>query len=237
MLITLRLSCKACIYRFIQAEQEEHLLIFSAPASTARVVMDKVPNNFRELSLWHKALKCHLISNAAIPLQRQLKSCKHTACPSWLNRSLTTRRISSTGTGSCLFSGKGTIFHKSPQIWRSSGGIYRKQITGNAACPNANSTSLLTSHARSFTCSKSPSWICLWLLQITCLHHIKTKLQRVPLPPLFYTEKYTLCYTSVWNSFLARGTAPHSRSSGIWPEKCTAASYYSHTVPRPTELW
>lgn len=67
MLITLRLSCKACIDRFIQAEREEHLPIFCA--STARVVMDKVPNNFRELSLWHKAQKCHLKSNAVIPLQ------------------------------------------------------------------------------------------------------------------------------------------------------------------------
>lgn len=37
--------------------------------STAPVVMDKIPNNFREPFLWHKAQKHHLKSNAATPLQ------------------------------------------------------------------------------------------------------------------------------------------------------------------------
>lgn len=96
---------------------------------------------------------------------------------------------------------------------------------------NTNSTSLLTSHARSFMCHISLSWICLWLLQITCLHQSRTNL-----PPLFYTEKHMLCYTSVWNRFLARGIAPHSCSSGISPEECVAASYHSHTPPRPAGL-
>jgi len=131
MLITLRLSRKVCIYGFIQAEQEEHLLICSAQHLLWWTRFPTILGN-RSSGTRHRNITWN-------QMQRLLSSDSSRAASTqpvltdWM-RSLTTRRISSTGTGSCLFSDKCAVFTKSPGIWQSSGGIYRKQITGNAAC-------------------------------------------------------------------------------------------------------